>query len=47
MVKLTAEVAQALIECHGEPLTVEVPGSARRFVLVEQSTLRPVDVRLP
>jgi len=38
MVKLSVEVAQALIKCHGEPLAVEVPGSDQRFILVEQST---------
>ncbi|HQX51621.1 MAG TPA: hypothetical protein PLY87_19135 [Planctomycetaceae bacterium] len=38
MVKLNEEVSQALKACNGEPLTVEVPGSDRRFVLVEQST---------
>ncbi len=38
MVKLNEEVAQALIKSDGEPLAVEVPGSDRRFVLVEQST---------
>ena len=38
MVKLNEEVAQALIKNDGEPLAVEVPGSDRRFVLVEQST---------
>ena len=38
MVKLNEEVAQALMKCDGEPLTVELPGSDRRFVLVEQST---------
>lgn len=38
MVKLTEEVAQALMKCHGEPLSVEVPGYDQRFVLVEQST---------
>jgi hypothetical protein len=47
MVKRTEEVARALIDCHGAPLTVGVPGSAPRFVLVEQSTLRPLDVRNP
>ncbi len=38
MVKLNEEVSQALKACKGEPLTVEVPGSDLRFVLVEQST---------
>ena len=38
MVKLNEEIAQALIKNDGEPLAVEVPGSDRRFVLVEQST---------
>lgn len=38
MVKLNEEVAQALIKSDGEPLSVELPGSDRRFVLVEQST---------
>lgn len=38
MIKLNEEVAQALMKCNGEPLSVEVPGSDRRFVLVEQST---------
>ncbi len=38
MVKLTEEIAQALMKCHGEPISVEVPGYDQRFVLVEQST---------
>ena len=38
MVKLTEEVAQALMKCHGEPLSVQVPGSDQLFVIVEQST---------
>ncbi len=38
MVKLNEEVAQALMKCHAELLSVEVPGSDQRLVLVEQST---------
>jgi predicted transcriptional regulator len=38
MVKLTDEQIQALEHCDGEPLSFELPGSDRRFVLVEQST---------
>lgn len=38
MVKLTDEQIQALEHCEGEPLSLEVPGSNRRFVLVEQSS---------
>ena len=38
MVKLTDEQIQALENCEGEPLSLEMPGSDRRFVLVEQST---------
>ena len=38
MVKLNEEFAQALMKNDGEPLTVEVPGSDQRFVLIEQST---------
>ena len=38
MVKLSDEQIQALGDCDGEPLLLEVPGSDRRFVLVEQST---------
>lgn len=37
MVKLSAEVAEALKAAKGEPLSVEVPGFDRRFVVVEQS----------
>ncbi len=38
MVKLSEEQIQALGDCDGEPLFLELPGSDRRFVLVEQST---------
>ena len=38
MVKLSDEIVQALKDCDGEPLSFEMPGSDRRFVLVEQST---------
>ena len=38
MVKLNEEQIQALGDCDGQPLLLEVPGSDRRFVLVEQST---------
>ena len=37
MVKLSEEVAEALKAAKGEPLSVEVPGFDRRFVVVEQS----------
>ena len=37
MVKLNDEVAQALKACNGEPLSVEVPGFDRRFVVVAES----------
>lgn len=37
MVKLSEEVAEALKAARGEPLSVEVPGLDRRFVVVEQS----------
>lgn len=42
MVKLNEEVAQALMKCHGEPLTVEVPGSNRHYVIVEADVHRAV-----
>lgn len=42
MVKLTEEVAQALMKCHGEPLTVEVPGSNRHYVIVDADVHRAV-----
>ena len=42
MVKLTEEIAQALMKCHGEPLTVEVPGSNRHYVIVEADVHRSV-----
>ena len=35
MVKLTDEQIQALALCDGEPLSVEFPGSERRYVIVE------------
>lgn len=37
MVRLSEEVSQTLKACNGEPLTVEVPGSNRRFVIVDES----------
>ena len=37
MVKLSDEIIQALMESKGEPLSVEVPGSDRRYVVVEES----------
>lgn len=42
MVKLTEEVAQALMKCHGEPLSVEVPGSNRHYVIVDADVHRAV-----
>ena len=42
MVKLTEEIAQALVNCHGEPLTVEVPGSNRHYVIVDADIHRSV-----
>lgn len=42
MVKLNEEVAQALMKCHGEPLTVEVPGSNRHYVIVDADVHRAV-----
>jgi len=42
MVKLNEEVAQALMKCHGEPLTVEVSGSNRHYVIVEADVHRSV-----
>ncbi len=38
MVKLSEEVAEALKAAKGEPLSVDVPGFDRQFVVVEQST---------
>ena len=38
MVKLSEEQIQAIGDGQGEHLLLEVPGSDRRFVLVEQST---------
>jgi hypothetical protein len=38
MVKLSEEVAEALKASKGEPISVDVPGSDRRFVVVDQTT---------
>lgn len=40
MVRLNEEVAEALMKCHGEPLTVEVPGSNRHYVIVDADVHR-------
>lgn len=38
MVKLNEEVAEALKASKGEPISVDVPGFDRRFVVVDQTT---------
>lgn len=38
MVKLSEEVAEALKASKGEPISVDVPGFDRRFVVVDQTT---------
>lgn len=38
MVKLSEEVAEALRASKGEPVSVDVPGFDRRFVVVDQAT---------
>ena len=43
MVKLSTEVAEALQAAEGQPLPVDVPGTARQYVIIDSADVSTVE----